>query len=77
MLSAGDNIQSSGPMTNVHDILEKTRAAGARLQPSEAAVLFASAVRHAAAQGATVRPHLVQIDESGVLHVAPFDERAA
>lgn len=64
-------------MTNVHDILEKTRAAGARLQPSEAAVLFASAVRHAAAQGATVRPHLVQIDESGVLHVAPFDELAA
>ena len=63
-------------MTNVHDILEKARAAGAKLAPSEASVLFASAVRHAAAQGATIRPHLVQIDDNGVLHVAPFDELA-
>lgn len=63
-------------MTNVHDILEKSRATGARLQPNEAAVLFAAAVRLAAAQGATLRSRLLQIDEAGVLHVASFDDQA-
>ena len=63
-------------MTNVHDILEKVRAAGTRLQPSEAAVLFAAAVRLAAAQGATLRSRLLAIDEAGVLHVASFDDQA-
>src|SRR5437868_11896928 len=63
-------------MTNVHEILEKARAARQRLQPNEAAVLFAAAVRTAAAQGHTLRGRLVQIDDSGVLHLAPFDDQA-
>jgi tetratricopeptide (TPR) repeat protein len=63
-------------MTNVHDILEKVRAAGQRLPPNEAAVLFAAVVRLAAAQGATLRGRLVQIDEAGALHLAAFDDQA-
>ena len=63
-------------MTNVHDILEKVRAGQQRLPPNEAAVLFAAAVRLAAAQGATVRSRLLQIDDSGGLHLAPFDDQA-
>jgi tetratricopeptide (TPR) repeat protein len=64
-------------MMNLHDILEKARAAGQRLPYNEAAVLFAAAVRLSAAQGATLRGRLVQIDESGGLHVEAFDEQAA
>ena len=63
-------------MTNVHDILEKVRAAQQRLPPNEAAVLFAAAVRLAAAQGATLRSRLLQIDDSGGLHLSPFDDQA-
>lgn len=63
-------------MTNVHEILEKVRAAHQRLPANEAAVLFAAAVRLAAAQGATLRGRLVQIDDSGGLHLAPFDDAA-
>ncbi|MGZ6142199.1 MAG: hypothetical protein ACXWLM_02620 [Myxococcales bacterium] len=63
-------------MTNVHEILEKVRAAQQRLPPNEAAVLFAAAVRLAAAQGATLRSRLLQIDDSGGLHLAQFDDQA-
>ncbi|TMA24469.1 MAG: hypothetical protein E6J88_10930 [Deltaproteobacteria bacterium] len=63
-------------MTNVHEIIEKVRGAGQRLPPGEAAVLFAAAVRLAAAQGATLRSRLVQIDDSGGLHLAQFDDQA-
>ena len=63
-------------MTNVHEIIEKVRSAGQRLPPGEAAVLFAAAVRLAAAQGATLRSRLVQIDDSGGLHLAQFDDQA-
>lgn len=63
-------------MTNVQDILEKSFAAATRLPANEAAVLFAAAVRSAAAQGATLRARLLQIDDSGVLQVAPFDDQA-
>jgi tetratricopeptide (TPR) repeat protein len=63
-------------MMNVHEILEKARAAGHRLPYNEAAVLFAAAVRLAAAQGSTLRGRLVQIDEAGGLHVEAFDEHA-
>ena len=63
-------------MTNVHDILEKVRAAQQRLPPNEAAVLFAAAVRLAAAQGATIRSRLLSIDEHGALHLAQFDDQA-
>jgi tetratricopeptide (TPR) repeat protein len=63
-------------MMNVHEILEKARAAGHRLPYNEAAVLFAAAVRLAAAHGSTLRGRLVQIDEAGGLHVEAFDEHA-
>ena len=63
-------------MTNLHEILEKARAARQRLPTNEAAVLFAAAVRLAAAQGATLRARLVQIDDSGGLHIAAFDDHA-
>jgi len=63
-------------MTNVHDILEKARAGGTRLAPNEAAVLFAAAVRTAAAQGATLRARFLQIDDAGILQVLPFDDQA-
>jgi tetratricopeptide (TPR) repeat protein len=46
------------------------------LSAHEAAVLYAAAVRLASAQGATLRGRLVQIDESGGLHLAPFDDQA-
>ena len=61
---------------NVHEILEKARAAGHRLPYNEAAVLFAAAIRLAAAHGSTLRGRLVQIDEAGGLHVEAFDEHA-
>ena len=63
-------------MMNVHEILEKARAAGHRLPYNEAAVLFAAAIRLAAAHGSTLRGRLVQIDEAGGLHVEAFDEHA-
>jgi len=63
-------------MMNLHEILEKARAAGHRLPYNEAAVLFAAAVRLAAAHGSTLRGRLVQIDEAGGLHVEGFDEHA-
>jgi tetratricopeptide (TPR) repeat protein len=63
-------------MTTLHDILEKARASGQKLQPSEATVVFAAAVRLAASRSATLRPRLLQIDEAGGLHLDPFDERA-
>jgi tetratricopeptide (TPR) repeat protein len=64
-------------MTTLHDILEKARAAKQRVAPTEAAVIFAAVVRLAAAQNATVRARLVQIDEAGGLHLAPLDDRLA
>ncbi|HEY6910826.1 MAG TPA: tetratricopeptide repeat-containing protein kinase family protein [Myxococcales bacterium] len=64
-------------MTTLREILEKTRAAKQRLPPNEAAVVFAAVVRLAAAQKATVRARLVQIDDAGGLHLAPLDERIA
>ncbi|HZX95183.1 MAG TPA: tetratricopeptide repeat protein [Myxococcales bacterium] len=63
-------------MANLHEILEKARAAGHPLAYNEAAVLFAAVMRLAAGQNATLRARLVQIDEAGGLHVAPFDDRA-
>ncbi len=63
-------------MTNVHEILGKVRAAKQRLPPNEGAVLFAAALRLAAAQGATLRARLVQIDDSGGLHLVPFDDQS-
>src|SRR5689334_2235828 len=63
-------------MMNLHEILEKARSSGQRLPYNEAAVLFAAAVRLAAAHGSTLRGRLVQIDEAGALHVEPFDEDA-
>ena len=64
-------------MTNLYEILEKARTARQRMPPNEAAVLFAAAIRLAAAQGATLRARLVQIDDSGGLRIAPFDDQAA
>jgi tetratricopeptide (TPR) repeat protein len=63
-------------MMNLHELLEKARLSGQRLLPNEAAVLFAAAVRLAAAQNATLRGRLLQVDDTGVLHLLPFDERA-
>jgi Tetratricopeptide repeat len=62
-------------MTTLHEILEKARAAKQRVAPNEAAVMFAAVVRLAAAQNATLRARLVQIDDAGGLHVAPLDDR--
>src|SRR5258705_777723 len=63
-------------MMNLHEILEKARTAGQRLPYNESAVLYAAAVRLAAAHNATLRGRLVQIDEAGGLHLQPFDEHA-
>src|SRR3954470_2017709 len=63
-------------MMNLHEILEKARSAGQRLPYNEAAVLYAAAVRLAAAHGSTLRGRLVQIDEAGGLHVASSDAEA-
>ena len=71
-----DGVQFAGGMINGHEILEKARAAGHRLPYNEAAVLFAAAIRLAAAHGSTLRGRLVQIDEAGGLHVEAFDEHA-
>src|SRR5256712_12571658 len=63
-------------MISTHEILEKSRAAGQRLPYNEAAVLFAGAVRLAAANDSTLRGRLVRIDDAGGLHVEAFDEEA-
>src|SRR3954469_15504002 len=63
-------------MITVHEILEKARASGHRLPYNEAAVLFAAAVRLAAAKDSTLRGWLVLIDEAGGLHVGVFEEHA-
>jgi hypothetical protein len=63
-------------MTNVHEILAKVRTARQKLPFNEAAVLYAATVRLAAAQGATLRARLVQIDDSGGLHLLAFDDQA-
>jgi tetratricopeptide (TPR) repeat protein len=63
-------------MTNVHEILAKVRSARQKLPFNEAAVLYAATVRLAAAQGATLRARLVQIDDSGGLHLLAFDDQA-
>jgi len=63
-------------MITTHEILEKSRAAGQRLPYNEAAVLFAGAVRLAAASDSTLRGRLVRIDDAGGLHVEGFDEQA-
>ena len=63
-------------MISAYEILEKSRAAGQRLPYNEAAVLFAGAVRLAAANDSTLRGRLVRIDDAGGLHVEAFDEEA-
>jgi tetratricopeptide (TPR) repeat protein len=63
-------------MITAREILEKARASGHRLPYNEAAVLFAAAVRLAAANDSTLRGWLVLIDEAGGLHVGVFDEHA-
>jgi len=67
---------SSQAMISTHEILEKSRAAGQRLPYNEAAVLFAGAVRLAAANDSTLRGRFVRIDDAGGLHVEGFDEQA-
>ena len=62
-------------MMTVHDILERARVSGQRLSPADAGLLFAAAMRLAAAQGATLRSRLVQLDEQGTLHLLPFDDQ--
>ena len=63
------------PLITLHDILERSRASGQKLAAGEALWLFAAVVRLAAAQGGTVRSRLVQMDSSGALHLARFDEK--
>ena len=64
------------PMITVLEILERARTAGQRLPYNEAAILFAAAVRLAAANDSTVRARLIRIDDSGGLRLEPFDEEA-
>ena len=61
-------------MITVLEILERARTAGQRLPYNEAAVLFAAAVRLAAANDSTLRARLIRLDDGGGLHLAPFDE---
>ena len=63
-------------MITVLEILERARSGGQRLPYNEAAVLFAAAVRLAAANDSTLRARLLQIDDAGGLRLAPFDEDA-
>src|SRR5439155_1077830 len=63
-------------MITVLEILERARSAGQRLPYNEAAVLFAVAVRLAAANDSTLRARLLQIDDAGGLRLEPFDEDA-
>jgi len=60
-------------LITLHEILERARTSGQKLPHGEATWLFAAVTRLAAAQGATIRARLVQIDPAGALHVAPFD----
>src|SRR5207302_9720196 len=71
-----DRLQFVHAMISAYEILEKSRAAGQRLPYNEAAVLFAGAVRLAAANDSTLRGRLVRIDDAGALHVEAFDEQA-
>src|SRR2546423_9709123 len=72
-----DGVHSlSTPMITVLEILERARSAGQRLPYNEAAVLFAAAVRLAAANDSTLRARLLQIDDAGGLRLEPFDEEA-
>src|SRR5438067_3911439 len=63
-------------MITVLEILERARSGGQRLPYNEAAVLFAAAVRLAAANDSTLRARLLQIDDAGRLRLEPFDEEA-
>ncbi|TMA11421.1 MAG: hypothetical protein E6J84_13830, partial [Deltaproteobacteria bacterium] len=63
-------------MITVLEVLERARSAGQRLPYNEAAVLFAAAVRLAAANDSTLRARLLQIDDAGGLRLEPFDEDA-
>ena len=63
-------------MITVLEILERARTGGQRLPYNEAAVLFAAAVRLAAANDSTLRARLIQIDDAGGLHLMAFDEEA-
>ena len=64
-------------MITVLEILERARTGGQRLPYNEAAVLFAAAVRLAAANDSTLRARLIQIDDAGGLHLMAFDEARA
>jgi tetratricopeptide (TPR) repeat protein len=65
------------PLITLHDILERARASGQKLAAGEALWLFAAVTRLAAAQGGTVRSRLVQMDPSGAILLARFDEKRA
>ncbi len=62
--------------TTVDQILERARAAAQELAPFESSALFAASIRLAAAQGATLRSQLLQLDGAGQLSLLPFDDRA-
>jgi len=62
-----DRLQFVHAMISTYEILEKSRTAGQRLPYNEAAVLFAGAVRLAAANDSTLRGRLVRIDDAGGL----------
>ena len=64
-------------MITVHDILDRARASGQKLAAGESLWLFAAAVRLAAAQSATIRSRLIQVDASGAVHLGRFDEKRA
>ena len=63
--------------TTVEQILERARRTGQELAPFESSALFSAAIHLAAAQGATLRGQLVQLDESGGISLLPLDERQA
>jgi hypothetical protein len=65
------------PLITLHDILERARASGQKLAAGEALWLFAAVTRLAATQGGTVRSRLVQMDPSGAILLARFDEKRA
>jgi tetratricopeptide (TPR) repeat protein len=65
------------PLITLHDILERARAAGQKLAAGETLWVFAAVTRLAAGQKATVRSRLVQLDPSGSIQLARFDEKRA
>src|SRR5207237_9756498 len=71
-----DRLQFVHAMISAYEILEKSRAAGQRLPYNEAAVLFAGAVRLAAAHDSTLGGRLVRIDDAVGLAREAFDEQA-